>query len=101
MRDVWRTDEEHGLCGGAEKRVEGVSPGPPQSFRYQRRQVNDCSLGRVGMAQDGGTRGGTCHGKMNPRRKRQGWKTACSSICPNVTESIARNKRALAGSLAI
>ena len=31
----------------AEKRVDGVSPGRPQSFRYQRRPVEDCSTGRT------------------------------------------------------
>ena len=44
---------------GARKRVDGASPGPPQRFRYQRRPVDDYSPGRWGMAQDGGTRGGT------------------------------------------
>ena len=34
----------------------------------------------VEMAQDGGTRGGTFHGKMNRWRKKQGGTTACSSM---------------------
>ena len=35
-----------GLRGRAEKRSDGVSPGRPQSFRYQRRTMNDCRPGR-------------------------------------------------------
>ena len=41
------------------KRVDGVFPGRPQSFRHQRRPVDNCSPGRRGMSQNGGTRGGT------------------------------------------
>ena len=55
--------------------------------------------------QDGGTRGGTFHGEMDRCRDSQGWTTACSSICPNVTgrtkERIVQIKRVRAGSLAI
>ena len=40
----------------AGKRVNGVFLGRSQSFRYQRRPMDDCSPGREGMAQDGGTR---------------------------------------------
>ena len=50
----------------------GVSPGRPQSFRHQRRQVNDCSPGRGGIAQDGGTRGGTFYGEIDRCRESQG-----------------------------
>ena len=46
-------------CGrGAGKRVDGVFPGRPQSFRHQRRPVDGCSPGRGGTAQSGETRGG-------------------------------------------
>ena len=34
-----------GCVGGQEKRVDGVFPGRPQSFLYQRRPVDDCSPG--------------------------------------------------------
>ena len=54
-----------GCVGVAGKRVDRLSPGRPQSFRYQRRPVDDCSPGRGGMAQDGGTRSGTFHGEMD------------------------------------
>ena len=110
MLDVRRTGGGRRLREGAGKRVDGASPGRHPSFRYQRRPMDDCSPGREGMAQDGGTRGGTFHGEMNRCREGQGWTTACSihinsSICPNVTgrtkERIAQSKRAHAGSLAI
>ena len=60
---------------GAGKRVDGVFPGP-QSFRYQRRPVDDCSPGRGGMAQDGGK----FHGEIDSCRGSQGWTTACSGM---------------------
>ena len=52
----------------------------PQGIRYQRRRVDDCSPGRGGMAQDGGTRCGTFHGETDRCRESQGWTTACSSM---------------------
>ena len=57
-----------------------VFAGRPQSFRHQRRPVDDCSPGRGGMAQNGRTRGGTFHGGMDRCRKNQGWTTACSGM---------------------
>ena len=39
MRGVWGTGGGRGLRGEEGKRGDGVSPVPPQSFRYQRRQV--------------------------------------------------------------
>ena len=96
MRDVRRNGGGRGLCGGSGKRVYGVFPGRPQSFRHQRRPVDDCSPGRGEMAQNGRTRGGTFHGKMDRCRKKQG---------PNVTgrtkDRISQSKRARAGLLAI
>ena len=41
---------------------------------------NTVLQGQAGMAQDGGTRGGTFHGEMDRCRERQGWTTACSSM---------------------
>ena len=75
VRGVPRTSEGAG-CLRAGNRVDGVSPGRPQSVRYQRRSVNDCSPGRGGMAQDGGTRGETFHGEMDRCRESQGWTIA-------------------------
>ena len=57
--------------GGQEKEWIRVFPGRPQSFRHQRRPVDDCSPGRRGMAQNGRTRGETFHGKMDRCRKKQ------------------------------
>ena len=63
MRNVRRIGGRHKMCGGPEKRrVDGVFPERPQTFRFQRRLVDGCSPGRGGMSQDGGTRGGTLHG---------------------------------------
>ena len=61
VRDVRRNLNNgggHGLCGGPGKRVDGMFLGRSQSFRHQRRPVDDCSPGRGGMAQNGRTRGG-------------------------------------------
>ena len=80
MRDVRRIDGGCELCGGPGKRVDGVFPGRPQSFRHQHRTVDDCSPGRGGMAQNGITRGGTFHGEMDPCRESQGWTTAGSGM---------------------
>ena len=80
VRDVRRNGEGRGLCRGPGKIVDRLFPGRPQSFRHQRRPVDDCSPGRGGMAQNGRTRGGTFHGKMDRCRNNQGWTTACSGI---------------------
>ena len=54
---------------GVRKRTDEMSPVRPRSFRCQRRPVDDCSLGREGMTQDGGARGVTFHGKPNHCRE--------------------------------
>ena len=71
-----------GACcmGGAGKRVDGVFPGRPQSLRHRRQPVDDCIPGRAGMAQNGGTRGGTFYGKIDGCRESQGWTTACNGM---------------------
>ena len=53
MRDVRRVGGGRGLCEGPGERVDRVFPRRPQSFRHQRRPVDDCSRGRGGMAQNG------------------------------------------------
>ena len=58
-------------CVGGRKKMDGVFPGRPQSLRHQRRPVDDCSPGRGGMAQDGGTRGETFHGEIDRCRESQ------------------------------
>ena len=60
--------------------MNGVSPGRPQSFRYRRRAVDDCSPGRGRMAQDGGIRGGAFHSEIDRCIESQGWTMACSSV---------------------
>ena len=82
VRDVRRIGGEPGLCGGAGKRVDDMFPGGPQSFRRQRRPVNDCCPRRGEMAQNSGPRGGTFHGEMDRCRESQGWTTACNRIMP-------------------
>ena len=85
---------------GSGKRVYGVFRGRPQSFRHQRRPVDDCSPGQRGMAQDVGIRGGTFHGEIDRSREYQGW-TRHAVVCSNVTrrtkERIAQRKRAPTG----
>ena len=80
MRDVRRNGGGRGLCGGARQIVDGVFPGRSQRFRHQRRPVDSCSPGRRGMAQNGGTRGGTFHGEIDRCRESQGWTTACNRM---------------------
>ena len=82
MRDIRRIGGTRGLCGGPGKRVDGVFPGPPQSFQNQHRPVDDCSPGRERMMQDGGKRGGTFHGELDRCSKTQGWTTAACSRMP-------------------
>ena len=84
--------------------MDGVFPGRPQSFRHQRRPVDDCSLGRGGMAQNDRTRGGTFMAKWIVAEKAKAglWHAA---VCPNVTgrtkERISQSERTRAGSLAL
>ena len=105
MRDVRRIGErDAGYVGGQEK-CDRVLPGRPQSFRHQRRPVDDCcSPAREGMAQNSGTRPEHFIAKRIVAEKaRAGLRHAI--VCPNVTgrtkERIAQSKRARAGSLAL
>ena len=104
MPDVRKIGGGRGLCGEPGKIGGGVFSGRPQSFRYQRRPVDDCSPGRGGMAEDGGTRGGTFHGEwIAAEEAKAGLRHAV--VCLNVTgrtkERIAQSKRARAGSFAL
>ena len=64
--------------------MDGVFPGRPLSSELSVSTPTSGRLhspGRGGMAQDGGTRGGTFHGEMDHcRRESRGWTTACSSM---------------------
>ena len=88
VRDVRRSDDGgRGLRGGAGKRVNGISPGRPQRFSYQRRPVvDDCSSpGRGEIAQDGGTKGAERFMAkwIAAEKARAGLRHAV--VCPNVT----------------
>ena len=80
MRDVRINGGGRGLCGGTGKRVDGVFPRRSQSFRHQRRPVDDCNPGRGGMAQNDRTRGGTFHRKIDRCRENRSWTTACGGM---------------------
>ena len=53
-----------GCVGDQEKERMGCFLTISQSFRHQRRPVDDCSPRRGGIAQDAGTRGGMLYGEM-------------------------------------
>ena len=67
------------MWGGQEKEWMGCFLDDLRAFG-QRQLVDDCSPGRGGMAQNGGTRGVTFHGEIDRCRKNQGWTTACSRM---------------------
>ena len=77
MRVFRRIGGGRGLRRGPGKGVDKVFPGRPQSFWHQRRPVDNCRPGQRAMADDGGTRGGTFHGKTDCCRESQGWTTTC------------------------
>ena len=100
MRDVRRIiGGGRGLRGGVGKRVDMVFPGRPQNIRHHRRPVvvvDDCSPGRGGMVQDGGTRGGTSHGEMDRCREkaRAGlWHTVSSGFSRSSSSSMSERDR--------
>ena len=84
--------------------MDGVFPGRPQSFRHQRRPVDDCSPGRGGMVQDDEQGAERFMAKWIAEEKARA-RLRHAVVCPNVTgrtkERIAQSKRARAGSLAI
>ena len=88
-----------GCVGGQEKEWIGCFLDDLRAFGINQ-PVDDCSPGRGGMAQNGGIRGGTFHGKMNCCRESQGWTTACSGM-PERGGKVGRSKRDRAGSLAL
>ena len=85
MRDVRRIGGERGLYGVPGKILDGVFAERSQSFRYQRRSMDNCSLGRGKMVQDGGTMDGTFHGGID-RAVENIWSgLRLGVVCPNVT----------------
>ena len=100
MRRARTNDGGRGLCGGAGKGVDGVFPGRPQSFRHQRRLVDDCSPGRGRMAQNGRTRGGHFMAKWIVAEKaKAGLRhvVACPNVARRAKERIVQSKRTRAG----
>ena len=85
--------------------MEGVFPGRSQSFRHQRRPVDDCSPGRGEMTQNTAEQGaGHFMAKWIVAEKtKAGLRHAV--VCPNMTgrtkKRIAQSKRARAGSLTL
>ena len=93
-------------CVGSGKSVDEVSPGRPQSFRFQRRPVNDCSPGHG----EGEWCKATEQGAQRFMAKRIAAEKARAGVrhavvCLNVTgrskERISQSKRTRAGSLAV
>ena len=91
--------------GGAGKIGYDVSSRRSRRFRYQRREVNDCSPGRGGPVQNTAEQGvGHSMSKLISAEKvRAGQRYVV--VCPNVVgrtkERIAQSKRARAGSVAV
>ena len=102
-RDLWRIGGGRGLCGGPGKRVDGVFPGRPQSFRHT------STSGRLQSR----TRGNGAERQQGAEHFMAKWIVAEKAkaglrhavVCPNVTgrtkERKAQSKRARAGSLAL
>ena len=88
--------------GTRKKSGWGVSWTTSELSVYQRRLVDDCSPGRGGMSQNGATRGGKFHSKMD--RCRAWARLRYTVLRPNLTgrtkERIAQSKRARGGLLA-
>ena len=104
MRDVRRYGEGRGLCRAAGKIVDGVFSGRSQSFRHQRRPVDDCSPGRGEWRRTAEQGAEHFMAKWTVAEKtKAGLRHAV--VGPNVTgrikKRIAQSKRARAGSLAL
>ena len=68
--------------GGQEKEWMGCFLDDLRAFGINGRRVDDCNPGRGRMAQDGGTRGGTFHVKMDRCRESQGLDYGMQSCAP-------------------
>ena len=97
-----------GLCGGPGKRVDGVFPGRPQSFRHQRTlpsgRLQPRTRGNGTERRNKGRNSIYFMAKWIPAEKiRAGLRHAV--VCPNVTgrtkKRIAQSKRAHTGSLTL
>ena len=84
--------------------MNGVFPGCPQSFRYQRRPVDECSPGRGGIAQDDPQEAERFMAKWIAAEKvRAGQRhvVGCPNVAGKTKDRIAQSKRTRAGSLTI
>ena len=107
MRHVRRIGERGAGDVGGQEKYDRVLPGQPQSFRHQRRPVDDC----YDTAQR--EREWLKIAEQGPEHFMAKWIVAEKAraglrhaiVCPNVTgktkERIAQSKRARAGSLAL
>ena len=100
VRDVRRNGGGGVLCGGPGKRMDGIFPVRPQSFRYQRTAAQDEGEWRRTAEQ------GAEHSMAEwvvAEKAKAGLRHAV--VCPNVTgrtkERIAQSKQARAGLLAL
>ena len=98
--DVHRIGGGCALRGDEGKRVDGVFPGRPQSFRHQRRSVNDCSQDEKKWRRTAEKGGGRFMAKLTSSEKvRAGLRHAV--VCPNVAgrakEMLAQSKWARTG----
>ena len=71
MRDVRRAGGGAGYVGGQEKEWMRCLLDDLRAFDINADQWTTAAQGREGMVQDGGTAGGTFHGKMNRHRESQ------------------------------
>ena len=83
---------------GQEKEWIGCFLDDLKNFRHQRRPVNDCSPGRGGMAQNGGSRDGTFHDEMDRCKESQGWTTTCRRMSERDGKDQEENSPKQAGS---
>ena len=69
-----------GCAGGQGKKWLGCLLDNLKAFGINADQWTTVAQDEGGMAQDGGTRGGTFHGEMDRCRESQGWTAACGSL---------------------
>ena len=69
-----------GCVGGQEKEWMGCFLDDLRAFGINADQWTTTAQGGGGMAQNGGTRGGTIHDEVDRCRESQGWTTICSRM---------------------